>query len=337
MPASAHPGWLTRPALAGLLASALSVPALAGCHLSHERIDIRLMDGATPDAPPLPLDAGADGGPPDAYLSEIGRCPSPPRLDRCDGGGDYGIVMVVADFARSSVGRTRGFDLDGRASEAGDPETCGHADTTGTETGVPAVDNQLGLFASEIEGALGRDGVVGDAIHSGDWLTLIELRHVDSEVEDDCVDVIVCDAVLAEPELRFEGVSLAPDTLVIGVPGTSRRFEHGGLARGFVEASGGRMPMAWRLEEGLVRFDLADARLRGAVVFMDDGVGGSGWYAGGSVAVSVVQDALRGASAPSGSIGLMAELADLERDDSGTCRAVSGVLRFSGGAVRRLR
>lgn len=90
------------------------------------------------------------------------------------------------------MGVSRGFDLDGRISAAGDPETCGKADFTAPD-GTRGIDNQIAYLAPVLDtlfnGAV--DGLIAMGITQGTMLVGIGIDHVDSTQNDDCVSLSV--------------------------------------------------------------------------------------------------------------------------------------------------
>lgn len=149
-------------------------------------------------------DAGArDAGPPDAGPSVPGDCSG--------GVTKYFVASVLAPAIFGPEGLP-GFNLDGRVSLLGDTLSCGHEDGSNlVETGVDNVYGEtIGLeLASEFADTLRAD------IERGDLLLLVRLDHVDSLLNDDCVQVSILMGVMPvgmAPRLGRTGLLLIDQT-----------------------------------------------------------------------------------------------------------------------------
>lgn len=262
--------------------------------------------------------------------------------DFCSGGMTYRFVVDTIENGREQPpGTTAGFDLDRHVSDDSDPCGCYQPDYLSLD-GTPGVDNQMALLLPTIEAALQADVALAQraAIDEGRSLVVIELRHVHSLVDDDCVDVSVLEADLparaAQPSFDEDGRLRVGQTLAVRRD-TERRFIEGRLEAGRLSArSGGfptRMPPASRSEADESYYDIRGARLEATLVedrLVDAVVGGA-----------VRLETLRAVAT---CIGLEDEfardtihatlesVADLRRDADGHCNSLSQVLEFSAVA-----
>ena len=135
--------------------------------------------------------AAADAGPstPERFWRE-----EPSERDYFDDQGfmsEGSLVNVVSRLVLQGVddeGVALGFDLDGVTSEAGNDESCGHADLT-NPAGEPGVDNQFAAVWNIIEPLVGTAvrELLGEAINEGRFLLVMELDGVDDLQNDDDV------------------------------------------------------------------------------------------------------------------------------------------------------
>lgn len=135
----------------------------------------------------------------------------------CDSADDsVAYVISVLDFARIDDGVSLGFDLDGHASEAGDPDGCRKADLVSPD-GASGIDNAFAglLPALEATEAVAVTGLLQDAIAAGDLLLMMELRGVDDLENDDCVSMAFGPAkgspLLGNDGYLLDGQSFARD------------------------------------------------------------------------------------------------------------------------------
>jgi len=106
----------------------------------------------------------------------------------CETGVTYIGVVDTLLFTRAEGTVSDGFDLDGVTSSAGGSTGCGVADYT-SPRGVEGVDNGMALLVPALEAteAVAVEGLIQDAIHSGELLMMFQLRGVDDLYNDDCV------------------------------------------------------------------------------------------------------------------------------------------------------
>jgi len=120
------------------------------------------------------------------------------------------VVRTMRIVGETAPGVALGFDLDERVSEAGDVETCRHADLSDPE-GRAGIDNQLAVMWPLIEPLVGEPvhGLLQQAINQGRVLIMMELAGVDDLQNDDDVTLNVYRAT-ASPEVGNLGY-ISPD------------------------------------------------------------------------------------------------------------------------------
>ena len=158
-----------------------------------------------------------------------------PTGGTCDADGPTATyVMRSLYFARSEEGVGWGFDLDGHASAAGDPEGCGKADLTDPE-GQGGIDNAFAGLLPTLEQteAVAVEGLLQDAISSGDLLLMVDVRGLDDRQNDDCVTVgfgpAVGSPLVGNDGLLLDGQSFQPDAGEDQVVVADARVEDGTL------------------------------------------------------------------------------------------------------------
>lgn len=133
------------------------------------------------------------------------------------GGSEYILPRSHVNVARqiritreSEPGVAEGFDLDGAVSEAGEMESCGHADLVDPD-GRMGIDNQLAKIWPALEPLVGEavEGLLQGAINEGRMLIMIELSELDDMKNDDDVTLSVYAGSL-DPEIGTLGL-IAPD------------------------------------------------------------------------------------------------------------------------------
>lgn len=176
-------------------------------------------------------------------------------------------VLRQFSFTVAEDGVAPGFDLDGRVSEAGELETCGHADLTSPQ-GEEGVDNQLAAVWTTMAPLVGDavEALVQGSINEGRFLLMIELVGVDDLLNDDDVTLNLFRG-RADPDLGTFGL-IAPDqtfyvhpehapTVVEGVQIIDGHLRAGPVAFDVpVDILEANFPLAVR--EGMVELDILD-------------------------------------------------------------------------------
>ncbi|MEC8424444.1 MAG: hypothetical protein VX000_11755, partial [Myxococcota bacterium] len=113
----------------------------------------------------------------------LGECGDPEAI--------HSVVITQLAFTQLRAdGTIEGFDLDGTDSAPGDPAGCGHGDRSGPE-GQTGIDSAFASLVPVLEGlgAGAVEGLIQQAIDSGELLLLIEMSHLDDWAFDTCADV----------------------------------------------------------------------------------------------------------------------------------------------------
>lgn len=146
-------------------------------------------------------------------------------------------VMTAMRFVRATDGVSAGFDLDGEDTDEGDSRGCGIGDYT-DEDGVSGIDNAFARLIPALEAteAVAVEGLIQDAIDSGELLLMFELRGLDDTTDDACVDLTLQEGA-GEPLLGTDGEILPDQTFarnqdsftatVSGVPMIDGRLDAG--------------------------------------------------------------------------------------------------------------
>ena len=120
------------------------------------------------------------------------------------------ILREFSFFGTDEDGLAYGFDLDGKSSEDGEDESCGHGDLESPD-GEVGIDNQLAKIWTLIEpvaGSIAQELLQG-SINEGRVLLALELVGVDNIAEDSDVMLRIFTAQ-GEPEIGTLGL-ISPD------------------------------------------------------------------------------------------------------------------------------
>lgn len=275
---------------------------------------------------------GSDGGGTDNPSQ-----PPPSGGGSCSGGDT--LLYVVSSLGAgvpTGDGRVPGFDVDQRVSAASDTQTCNQPDFVSPPPESRAgVDNQLGPLVASFNFQDEVETLFDAAIEDGSLLLLVEVSHVQSVGDDDCVTVSFLNGFfppgIGDPIIGADG-QLAPGQLIdidesfldaSGTPlyrVTNARITAGVLDTGHTSITptytvgGTAAPITFN--QLAVRLDGDHAR---------DGV------IGGSFEVETVA-AIIGPELGSLEPFVLQALrskGDLERDAGGTCHSLSAGLMFS--------
>lgn len=171
-------------------------------------------------------------------------------------------VMTTMRFVRAKDNISAGYNLDGEVTDEGDSWGCGIGDYTDAE-GNEGIDNAFARLipAMEATEAVAVEGLIQDAIDSGELLLMFELHDLDDRTDDDCVGFTLQEGA-GEPLLGTDGAILPDQTF-------SRDAESFSASASDVVLSGGRMdagPLDVLLPATVlgvdVLFSIHDARIR---------------------------------------------------------------------------
>jgi hypothetical protein len=239
-------------------------------------------------------------------------------------------VVSAVRFVGAEGGVTEGFDLDGRVSDAGDPQGCGKEDLVDPD-GVEGIDNAFSglvpvLMATE---ASALEDLLAQSIANGELLLLVEVGNVDVDTslpvedwDDDCVDLTLWrgDGV---PLLAADGTLLDRQTFATSDPVTVSCVP---MVAGKVEAQGFSVVLPAQVLDVELTLHLSDAALR--IEHLPDGTAvgllGGGIPRSDFEAILSEQDIQDLAQVL---LPIVEGLLDLE-DDSGACSAMSVTLGF---------
>jgi hypothetical protein len=246
----------------------------------------------------------------------------------CDDVADtQAVVAQTITFGRQEGGVSRGFDLDGHVSDDNDAEGCYQPDLVSPD-GVEGIDNAFSTFLPIILATEGAaiEGLLQEAIDSGDLLFMVQLEDVDDPVNDTCINVSVLQG-LGTPRLGTDGVLLSGQTFDIDPTVAPSRVEGLALVDGKVEARGIEMAIPMQIFDVSLLLELHDAAL--SLTLRPDGTASG--YIGGGIEIQYLIDILEGRgdiAIADLAIDLLRTYADLYPDDSGTCPQLSAVLEF---------
>jgi hypothetical protein len=246
----------------------------------------------------------------------------------CDDVADTEVVVAqTITFGRQEGGVSRGFDLDNHVSDSNDEEGCYQPDLVSPD-GVEGIDNAFSTFLPVIlatEGAA-LEGLLQEAIDSGDVLFMVQLEDVDDPVNDTCINVSVFQGS-GTPRLGTDGVLLSGQTFDVDPSVTPSRVEGLALVDGTVEARGVAMTIPMQIFDVSLLLELHDAAL--SLTLRPDGTASG--YIGGGIEIQYLIDILEGRgdiAIADLAIDLLRTYADLYPDDTGTCPQLSTVLEF---------
>lgn len=249
----------------------------------------------------------------------------------CEPGPSQAYVITALGFTRENPkGVAAGFDLDHRVTLKPESLGCGKTDLV-SPNGEQGIDNQLALLVPDIEKRVGNaiDGIIQGAINDGRLLIVFDLKNVQSEDQDQCVDL---DVKLAEgkPTLGTDGVVEAFQT-----------FDPRKQGQQISKATGGRIdkrvftigPFPLRIPIAI--FDVSFmVYIRDAIIrFTIDEEGNLDGLLGGGVSLDEIAEGVKDGA---GLADLIPQIkfigkaaADLGYDENeGTCSLVSAALAF---------
>jgi len=245
----------------------------------------------------------------------------------CEGGDSMTGVVSDLKFGRQEpMGVTWGFDLDGIDSTSSDPQGCYKADMVDPDgnTGIDSAFSGL-VPALEATEAAAIEGLIEDAILTGELQLLFTIDGVDDPFDDDCVAVEVSEG--AEPPLlATDGTLLDWQTLTRDIAVPTERATEVALVNGTVIARDLQLHLALEVLGEPVVFDMKSGAMR--IDVAEDGY--MSGYFGGGVAIAQIM-----AVADSDEIGiselvesLVTTAADLNPGAGGQCEELSITFEF---------
>ena len=232
------------------------------------------------DDTPTADDGPADATVPDAVWFEGGSYVLP--------SSHANVVRHISFTSLIEPGVALGFDLDGRVSERGDPDSCGHGDLRDPD-GRPGVDNQLAKIWSDLAPLVGDqvDALLQGAINEGRVLLMIELADVDDLQNDDDVTVNVFRGLL-DPDVGTFGL-ITPDQSFYRDYEKPISTVHGArLVNGELEAG----PLLLQIPLAILDLDIVAQVYEGHVHLHIDDDGAFSGYIGGALSLPEFLNAL---------------------------------------------
>ena len=247
------------------------------------------------------------------------------RFATCGDPADTEVMVITSlAFTREISSTTiEGFDIDGVDSGEGDAQGCGHADYASPD-GRTGIDNAFAALVPVLEniGAGAVEGLITDAINSGELLILAEMQRVDDLDNDTCVDLELHRGQ-GLPLMGTDGNIQMDQTFLVD-PSRPSTFSSGGaITDGSFVIEGITIALPVQILDEFIEFDVEGAAME--LTWLDDG------SAAGRLAGGVSVDSLAGQIAAIGDIGslqdavpaLLEGAADLWPDESGACTHLS--------------
>lgn len=249
----------------------------------------------------------------------------PASLAACDGDGESRIAVInTLRFARLDENdQTVGFDLDGLNSDQGDREGCGvqdYSDPWGN-TGIDA------SFASlvpilELTEAQAVEGLIANAIASGELLFTLELGDLDDPGDDPCVDFSFGRGE-GRPDLSSTGEFLAGQTFERSAAVQPVHFTDVAMQDNELQVRPFDTHIPITIFDVNLDFEVHDAAMS---LTMDEDGRMHGYFGGGvdtQVILDIVTEQNVDAALEETVIALMATRADLAPDEDGVCHEIS--------------
>ena len=236
------------------------------------------------------------------------------------------LVMEKIEFARQSDGVAWGFDIDKLNSDSDDEEGCYHADLM-DPIGNQGIDNAFsGLVPTlELTEANAAEGLLQDAINTGELLLIIKITGVDDFYNDDCVTVEVLRGE-GTPIIGTEGKILDGQTFARDNTIPSNIIENVQIVDGIMLISPLEMNLPFtildkeldfEIGDGVIRLDLSTEEIRGVL--------------GGATPRDYLEEIVQ-----FNEIGitdlllqLLSTAADLYPDENGECQYLSSAFEFT--------
>jgi len=225
-------------------------------------------------------------------------------------------------------GYSLGFDLDGRDSDDGDADACFVPDLVHAADGTRGIDNAFGALypALELVGGNAIEGLVQDAINSGELLLMVQIEGMDDPRDDDSVTLRISQGIGA-PEVGTHGLIESGQTFDPDPDVASAVVEGAAIVDGVLDASGFDLDVPLQVFDTFVDLTILDGHIH--LEFTDDG--GAIGYVGGGLTVAQVTELANGVGEELTDtiIAVMDVWADLEPNDRGECQRLSMTMEFS--------
>jgi len=228
-------------------------------------------------------------------------------------------------FARQESGVSIGFDLDGRVSDRSDADSCYQADFVSPD-GAEGIDNAFAMVLPLIErvGGTALEGLVQSAINEGDLLVALELDGIDSLTADDEVTITLMRAV-AQPFVGTDGLIEPWQTYDLDVEAPWSKVT-GRISNGILSADA----LEFQLPIYVFDFEFL-VTVTGGRINIGLGPDGPEWAVlGGQILMENLLDIannIEGGQNIPGTLDTVGRtFADLGRDESGACTALSVTL-----------
>ena len=238
-------------------------------------------------------------------------------------------LFSVVGFEPIIDGTSRGFDLDGAATSAGEPTGCGRPDFT-TPDGVPGVDNAFGPLLPVIASLGGEalQSLVQNSVLSGELLLLVELDDLDATPVGTCTTgrIVRGDGL---PFLGTDGQILPFQTFSVHPD-----FPSAELTCAEPQSDGSLLVDGVELRLPLQVFDeTIDLTMTGGRMSLTPTDTGWSGLVGGGVSVDELAANVFGFDAipeelETGVVAAARLAADLNPDDTGVCQHLSVTLAF---------
>ncbi len=264
-------------------------------------------------------DAGADAGTDESYFV----------------GEEYVLPASHANVLRRILfsgelepGVAEGFDLDGRTSAPGDPESCGHGDLVAPD-GRAGIDNQFAVLWAAIQPLVGEqvEELLQGAINEGRVLVIAELEGVDDLQNDDNISFNLYRAIL-DPDIGTQGLIAPSQTYWYDYEAPLSRAENVAIVDGAVTAG----PLRLDLPIQILELDII-LPLEGAYIRFDIDETGAfeGFFSGAIHVPSVIEAVLATPAAAEAELvrPIFEANTDMQRVD-GVCEMMSATFGFEG-------
>ncbi len=238
-------------------------------------------------------------------------------------------VVTSMTFAPRDGNVSPGFDLDHHVTDANDEEGCFQPDLV-DPSGVEGIDNAFSAFFPILEATEGAaiEGLLEEAIESGELLFLFQLEDVDDPLNDPCVNLVVYQGI-GTPRLGTNGMLLSGQTYDIDPDIAPSRVEGLALVDGRIEARGFDITLPLQFFDVFFTVTIHEA----AVALTLDPLGDATGYLGGGLEIQPMIELLELrtdiAIGPL-AIDMLRAYADLYPDEAGTCHQLSVVLELKG-------
>lgn len=238
-------------------------------------------------------------------------------------------VLDTLVFGREiPEGHSLGFDLDGRVSDEFDAAGCGVTDLAHAADGTAGIDNAFGSLFPSLE-AVGGDaieGLIQDAINSGELLMMLQVDGIDDFTDDDAVGLQISQGI-GLPEVGTHGLIESGQTFDPDEESPVTRVEDATITDGVLSAGGFNLPLQLQVFATVVDLLLLDGRVH----LEFDEAGGTSGYIGGGIAVEQIVDLATSAeeSLADTIVAVMDIWADLAPNPSGDCQQLSATVEFS--------